>query len=152
MKVLIQRSKGAKVFVSNELVGSIESGMVVFLGITHSDSEKDIDFLVQKIIHLKIFPGENGEFDSSLLDSEKEILLVSQFTLYANCKKGRRPNFNEAAKADFSESLYKKFVQKLEENNIKVSTGSFGANMQVELTNDGPVTLIVESPIDLNKK
>ena len=145
MKALVQRSKGAKVTVDDEVIGKIEAGLVVLLGITHEDSEKDVDFLVNKIVNLRIFPGTGGEFDSSALDGKKEILVVSQFTLYGSCKKGRRPDFNDAAKPDKAELLYKLFVHKLGETGLKVATGKFQTTMQVDLNNDGPVTLMIES-------
>lgn len=145
MRALIQRSKGAKVTAKDDVIGQIGSGLVVLLGITHEDSEKDVDFLVQKIVNLRIFPGDGGEFDTSALDSKKEILVVSQFTLYGSCKKGRRPDFNDAAKPDKAELLYKLFVQQLSETGLKVATGKFQAYMQVDLNNDGPVTLMIES-------
>lgn len=129
----------------DDVIGQIGSGLVVLLGITHEDSEKDVDFLVQKIVNLRIFPGDGGEFDTSALDSKKEILVVSQFTLYGSCKKGRRPDFNDAAKPDKAELLYKLFVQQLSETGLKVATGKFQAYMQVDLNNDGPVTLMIES-------
>ena len=127
----------------DEVIGKISAGLVVLLGITHEDSEKDVDFLVQKIINLRIFPGEKGEFDTSALDSKKEILVVSQFTLYGSCSKGRRPDFNEAAKPEKAEALYDLFVEKVREAGLKVATGKFQAYMQVDLNNDGPVTLML---------
>lgn len=145
MKALVQRSKGAKVTMKDELVGEIGPGLVVLLGVTHNDTEKDADYLVQKIVNLRIFPGEGGEFDVSALEGKKEVLVVSQFTLYGSCKKGRRPDFNEAAKPDKAEELYKFFVQKMQETGLKVATGQFQAHMQVDLNNDGPVTLMLES-------
>ena len=145
MKTLIQRSKGAKVTVEGEVVGQIDSGLVVLLGITHDDTEKDVNFLVQKIVNLRIFPGKGGEFDTSALDGKKEVLVVSQFTLYGSCKKGRRPDFNDAAKPDKAELLYKLFVQQIRGAGLKVATGKFQATMQVDLNNDGPVTLMIES-------
>ena len=145
MKALIQRSKGAKVTVEGEVTGKIDDGIVILLGITHEDTEKDLDFLVQKIVNLRIFPGKGGEFDTSALEGKKEVLVVSQFTLYGSCKKGRRPDFNEAAKSEQAEGLYKIFVQKMRETGLKVATGQFQAYMQVDLNNDGPVTLMLES-------
>lgn len=145
MRALIQRSKGAKVTVEGEVIGEIGAGLVVLLGITHEDTEKDVDFLVQKIINLRIFPGEKGEFDSSALDEKKEVLVVSQFTLYGSCNKGRRPDFNDAAKPEKAEALYDLFVEKVREAGLKVATGKFQAYMQVDLNNDGPVTLMLES-------
>ncbi|MBN2306642.1 D-tyrosyl-tRNA(Tyr) deacylase [Candidatus Peregrinibacteria bacterium] len=145
MKALIQRSKGAKVSVDGKTIGEIGDGLVILLGVTHKDTEKDVDFLVNKIVNLRIFPGKGGSFDTSALDGKKEILVVSQFTLYGSCKKGRRPDFTEAAGPEQAETLYKFFVQKLREAGLKVATGQFQAYMQVDLNNDGPVTLVLES-------
>jgi len=145
MKVIIQRTKGAKITVDGEIIGQIGPGLVILLGITHEDTEKDADYLVQKIVNLRVFPGEGDDFDLSALDSKKEILVVSQFTLYGSCKKGRRPDFNDAAKPDKAELLYKLFVQLLSETGLKVATGKFQSYMQVDLNNDGPVTLMIES-------
>ncbi len=145
MKALIQRTSGAKVTVENAVVGEIGEGLVVLLGITHKDTEKDVDYLVQKIVNLRIFPGEKGAFDTSALDGNKEVLVVSQFTLYGSCNKGRRPDFNDAAKPEQAEALYKIFVQQMRDTGLKVETGKFQAHMQVDLNNDGPVTLMIES-------
>jgi len=145
MRALIQRSTGAKVSVEGDVVGQIGEGLVVLLGVTHEDSEKDAEYLAQKVVNLRIFQGEGGEFDRSALEEGKEVLVVSQFTLYGGCKKGRRPDFNEAAKPEQAERLYKFFVQKLRETGLKVETGRFQAYMQVELVNDGPATLMIES-------
>lgn len=145
MKALIQRCTGAKVTVEDEMIGQIGPGLVVFLGVTREDSEKDVDYLVQKVVNLRIFPGDGGEFDVSALEAKKEILVVSQFTLYGSCKKGRRPDFNDAAKPEIAESLYELFVNKTRETGLKVDTGRFQAYMQVELVNDGPATLMIES-------
>lgn len=145
MKALIQRSKGAKVTVEDQVVGEIGPGLVVLLGVTHEDTEKDADYLVQKIVNLRIFPSEGGEFDTSALEGKREVLVVSQFTLYGSCKKGRRPDFNDAAGPEQAEELYKIFVQKMRETGLRVATGQFQAYMQVDLNNDGPVTLMLES-------
>ncbi len=145
MKALIQRSKGASVKIDGKVVGQIDSGLVILLGITQEDSEKDIDYLVQKIINLRVFASDKSGFDTSLLDEKGEALVISQFTLYGSCNKGRRPDFNNAARPEQAEPLYEKFVEKMRETGIKVATGEFGANMQVELINDGPVTLMIES-------
>ena len=145
MKALIQRTTGATVSVEGEVVGQIGEGLVVLLGIAHTDTEKEAEYLAQKIVNLRILPGEKGEFDCSVLDDKLEVLVVSQFTLYGDCKKGRRPDFNEAAKPDQAEKLYKFFVQRIRESGLTVATGRFQAMMQVELINDGPVTLMLES-------
>lgn len=145
MKLVIQRSKEASVKINNEITGEIKSGLVVLIGITHQDTEADIDALIQKMIHLRIFPDEAGKLNLSLMDTKGSILSISQFTLYADVKKGRRPNFTSAAKPDQAKELYELFNQKLRAENIHVETGEFGAMMEVELVNDGPVTIALES-------
>lgn len=145
MKALLQRTTGATVSVEGEVVGQIGEGLVVLLGVAHSDTEKDAEYLAQKIVNLRIFPGEKGELDRSALDDKLEVLVVSQFTLYGDCKKGRRPDFIEAAKPEQAEKLYKFFVQQILDSGLTVATGRFQAMMQVELINDGPVTLMLES-------
>ena len=145
MKALIQRTTGATVSVEGEVVGQIGEGLVVLLGVKNTDAEKDAEYLAQKVVNLRIFPGEKGEFDRSVLDDKLEVLVVSQFTLYGDCKKGRRPDFIDAAKPFTAEKLYKFFVQQIEKAGLTVATGRFQAMMQVELINDGPVTLMLES-------
>lgn len=145
MRAVIQRVKHANVRVENEIIGKINNGLVVLLGVTHDDTEADINALVQKIIHLRIFEDEENKLNNSLLDIEGKILSVSQFTLYADVRKGRRPNFMNAAKPEYAESLYELFNEKLRKENVDVETGSFGAMMEVELVNDGPVTIILET-------
>lgn len=147
MKLVIQKVSQASVAIGNKIVGKINKGLMVLVGVTHGDSEKDIDYLVNKLVNLRLFPSENSYFDQSLAEAQGEILVVSQFTLYASTKKGRRPDFTASAKPDFAEPLYKKFVQKLVEAGLPVKTGVFGANMQINLVNDGPVTLILDSPV-----
>jgi len=146
MKALIQRVSRAKVTVDEDLRGEIRKGIVVLLGVTPTDSEKDVRFLVEKIAHLRIFPGDKSDFDRSVLEAEGALLVVSQFTLYGSTKKGRRPDFNAAAKPDFAQSLYERFVEKARETGLNVATGQFQAHMMVELVNDGPVTFMIESP------
>ncbi|PWW26453.1 D-tyrosyl-tRNA(Tyr) deacylase [Cytobacillus oceanisediminis] len=145
MRVVVQRSKKASVTVGGKTVGSIEKGFVLLVGVTHEDSEEDAAFLADKIANLRVFEDENGKMNLSLLDLEGEILSVSQFTLYGDCRKGRRPNFMEAAKPDHAIIIYEAFNRFLEEKGLRVETGEFGAMMDVKLTNDGPVTLILES-------
>lgn len=145
MKVVLQRSKAASVSVDGETVGEITSGLVLLVGVTHEDTEEDCRYLADKIVHLRIFEDENMKMNHSLLDVGGEILSVSQFTLYGDCRKGRRPNFMAAAKPDEAEKLYEIFNEMLREKGLKVETGKFGAMMDVELINDGPVTLILES-------
>lgn len=145
MRALIQRVKSAEVSVAGEKISSIKSGLLIFLGIKTDDSEKDIDYLVKKIVNCRIFDDSNGVMNESLIDQEKELLVVSQFTLYAETKKGNRPSYQLAAKGDVAEPLYQKFITKVKEMNIPVQTGEFGADMAVSLINDGPVTILIES-------
>ncbi|WP_174729957.1 D-aminoacyl-tRNA deacylase [Mesobacillus harenae] len=145
MKAVVQRSKAANVTVEGKIIGEINKGFVVLIGITHQDTEKDAAFLADKIANLRVFEDESGKMNLSLLDTGGEILSVSQFTLYGDCRKGRRPNFMEAAKPEAAISLYEFFNSCLREKGLKVATGEFGAMMDVQLTNDGPVTLIIES-------
>jgi D-aminoacyl-tRNA deacylase len=145
MRVVVQRSKKAKVTVNEEVTGQISKGLVLLVGVTHQDTEEDAAFLADKIANLRIFEDDAGKMNLSLLDVGGEILSVSQFTLYCDCRKGRRPNFMEAARPEQANQLYEGFNGLLREKGIKVETGIFGAMMDVELINDGPVTLIVES-------
>lgn len=145
MKVVLQRSKEASVTVDGEVKGAIRSGAVLLVGITHDDTEEDARYVAEKVVNLRIFEDEEGKMNHSLLDIEGEILSISQFTLYGDCRKGRRPNFMSAAKPDLAESVYDYFNEALKEKGVKVETGVFGAMMDVNLTNDGPVTLIIES-------
>ncbi|OZI12003.1 D-tyrosyl-tRNA(Tyr) deacylase [Bacillaceae bacterium SAS-127] len=145
MKVVLQRSKKASVTVEGEIVGQIESGLVLLVGVTHEDSEEDVNYLADKIVHLRIFEDEEGKMNHSLLDVGGSILSVSQFTLYGDCRKGRRPNFMAAAKGEQAKQMYDLFNERLREKGFHVETGTFGAMMDVSLVNDGPVTLIVES-------
>lgn len=145
MRVVVQRSKNAKVTVNGEITGQISKGLVLLVGVTHQDKEEDAAFLAEKIVNLRIFEDDAGKMNLSLLEVGGEILSVSQFTLYGDCRKGRRPNFMEAARPEQANQLYEVFNGLLREKGIKVETGIFGAMMDVELINDGPVTLIVES-------
>ncbi|WP_108669480.1 D-aminoacyl-tRNA deacylase [Peribacillus acanthi] len=145
MRVVLQRSKDASVTVSGEVIGRIEKGLVLLVGITHDDTENDAIYLADKIVNLRIFEDEQGKMNHSLLDVGGQILSVSQFTLYGDCRKGRRPNFMEAAKPDYAVQLYNFFNEQLRQKGIEVQTGEFGAMMDVRLINDGPVTLILES-------
>lgn len=144
MKVLIQRSKNSSVKVGDIITGQIPFGLVVFLGITYSDDEKDIDYLVNKIINLRIFDDEEGVMNKSILDTSGKVLLISQFTLMADTKKGNRPSYVNAAKKDIAKPLYEKFIQKLE-NHVQVQTGIFGEEMLVNINNDGPITIMIDS-------
>lgn len=145
MRLVVQRSKEAKVTVEGEVTGSIAKGFVVLVGVTHEDKEEDAAFLAEKVVNLRVFEDEAGKMNLSLLDVGGEILSVSQFTLYGDCRKGRRPNFMDAAKPDHALSIYEAFNRFLNVKGIKVETGVFGAMMDVQLTNDGPVTLIIDS-------
>ncbi len=145
MKLLIQRVKQASVTIDEQTIGQIDSGLLLFLGIHRDDTEKDIDYLVNKVVNLRLFPSEKSGFDHSALELEKEILVVSQFTLYGDCKKGRRPDFNDVAKPEQAVALYEQFIQKIKETGLKIATGQFQAHMEVKLVNDGPVTLFLTS-------
>ena len=144
MRVLVQRSLNSSVSVNNEIVGKIEKGLVLFVGFTNSDTEKEIDYLINKVLNLRIFDDENGVMNKSVLDVDGEILSISQFTLYADTKKGNRPSYIGAMKNDEAIKLYNLFNEKLSEK-IKVNTGVFGADMIVNINNDGPVTIMLES-------
>ena len=144
MKLMIQRVTHASVTVENEVVGKIGKGFLVLLGIGPEDTESEADFLVQKLIKLRIFEDENGKMNLSLKDVNGELLIVSQFTLYADCSGGNRPSFVNAAKPEKANELYEYFIKKCKEQNIKVEHGIFGADMKVELLNDGPVTILLE--------
>ncbi|OLN23454.1 D-tyrosyl-tRNA(Tyr) deacylase [Domibacillus antri] len=145
MKVVLQRSKQASVSVNGEIKGQIESGLVLLVGVTHDDTEKDAVWLADKIVNLRIFEDETGKLNESLLDRGGSILSISQFTLYGDCKKGRRPNFMQAAGGEQAIVLYEQFNGLLREKGVCVETGVFGAMMDVSLVNDGPVTLILDS-------
>jgi D-aminoacyl-tRNA deacylase len=145
MRIVVQRSKEAKVTVDGDITGQITKGFVLLVGVTHEDTEEDASYLADKIANLRIFDDREGKMNLSLLDVGGEILSVSQFTLYGDCRKGRRPNFMEAARPEHAVVLYEAFNQMLRDKGIKVETGVFGAMMDVELINDGPVTMIVES-------
>lgn len=145
MKVVLQRSKEASVTVAGKVVGRIDSGLVLLVGVTHEDGEEEATYLAEKIVHLRIFEDEEGKMNRSLLDVGGAILSVSQFTLYGDCRKGRRPNFMGAAKGEQAERIYDRFNELLKEKGVHVETGEFGAMMDVSLVNDGPVTFILES-------
>lgn len=144
MKLVIQRVRQASVKVENRIVGEIKQGFLVLLGVGTQDTEETADFLVQKLTKLRVMEDENGKMNLSIKDTAGELLIVSQFTLYADCSSGNRPSFINAAKPEKANKLYEYFIQKCKEENIKVEHGIFGANMQVELVNDGPVTILLE--------
>ncbi len=143
MKVVVQRSNKAKVLVDNKVVGQIDKGMMLLVGFTNNDTEKEIDYMVNKIINLRIFDDENGVMNKNILDYGGSILSVSQFTLYADSRKGNRPSYINALKGEEAVKLYDLFNKKLSEK-IKVETGIFGAEMKVDFINDGPITIILE--------
>lgn len=146
MRVVVQKVSEAKVTVKGKLVSSIGKGLLVLLGIEDADVEDDIDWLVKKIVQLRIFNDENGVMNRSVQEVDGDIIVVSQFTLHANTKKGNRPSYIRAAKPDFAVPMYEKFIARTEEVlGKKVGTGIFGATMDVSLVNDGPVTLIIDS-------
>lgn len=144
MKVIIQRVKSASVSINHKIHAQINFGFLIYLGIKVGDKEENIDYLVQKIINLRIFPDQNDKMNLSIKDINGEILLISQFTLYANCQKGNRPSFTEAEKPEIAENLYHIFTEKLKLNNIIVKSGIFGAMMDISLINNGPVTIELE--------
>ena len=144
MRILVQRSLNSSVSVNNEIVGKIQKGLVLFVGFTNNDTEKEIDYLINKVLNLRIFDDENGVMNKSILDVGGEILSISQFTLYADTKKGNRPSYIDAMKNENASILYDLFNNKLKEK-INVETGVFGADMKVNIINDGPVTIMLES-------
>lgn len=145
MKVVIQRTTGAHVKVDDEIVGEINDGLVVLVGVAEGDTEQDIETLANKIINLRIFEDDEGKMNRSLLDIGGSVLSISQFTLYANVRKGNRPSFTDAAQPNIALELYDLFNEKLKERDVHVETGQFGEMMDVQLHNDGPVTIIIES-------
>ena len=145
MRLVVQRVTSASVKVGEEITGAINEGYMVLVGVTHEDTEEDVHYLAEKLAHLRIFEDENGKMNLSLLDVKGSVLSVSQFTLYGDTRKGRRPNFMKAAKPDVANSLYECFNETLREKGIHVETGRFGAMMDVSLTNSGPVTIWMDS-------
>ncbi len=145
MRFVIQRVSKASVKVDEKIVGQIRNGFLVLIGIGQEDNKEIADFMINKMLKLRVFSDEQGKMNLSLNDVKGELLLVSQFTLYANCKKGNRPDFLKSAKPEYANELYEYIISKCKENNKKVQTGIFGADMKVELLNDGPVTIILDS-------
>ena len=145
MRAVVQRVSKACVRVQGETVGSIGQGLVVLLGVHADDSEHQARWMADKIVHLRIFEDENGKMNRSLVDIGKEMLIVSQFTLYGDCRKGRRPGYSSAATPEKAEALYQKFVELVEALNISTATGRFQAMMEVSISNSGPVTLLLDS-------
>lgn len=145
MRVLLQRAKDASVTVDGEITGAISIGYVLLVGITHDDTEQDANYIANKIAGLRIYEDDEGKLNRSINEVNGAILSVSQFTLYGNVQKGRRPSFIDAAKTDIAEPLWEYFNEQLRSHGLHVETGQFGAMMDVQLTNDGPVTLMIES-------
>lgn len=145
LRAVVQRVTTGRVKVGEETTGEIEKGLVVFLGVTHNDSPADAQYLAEKIGNLRIFEDGDGKLNLSVLDVKGKILSVSQFTLFGDCRKGRRPSFTEAASPDTAQQLYEIFNNLLRNMGLKVETGIFQAHMQVELINDGPVTILLDS-------
>ncbi|MGE6488323.1 D-aminoacyl-tRNA deacylase [Paenisporosarcina sp. NPDC076898] len=145
MKVVLQRSLEAKVEVNGEVTGQIDKGFVLLVGITHEDTKEDVRYVAEKVANLRLFEDESGKMNLSIFEAGGSVLSVSQFTLYGDTRKGRRPSFSEAAKPEIAKPLWDLFNEELRNLNLHVETGVFGAMMDVSLTNDGPVTLIVES-------
>jgi len=145
MRAVIQRVKSAEVLVDGRVSGKIGNGLLVFVGMARGDGEEDISYLTSKLPDLRIFEDASGKFNLSLREIGREMLVVSQFTLYGDCRKGRRPSFTEAEDPALAKDLYERFISRLREQNIPVQTGEFQAKMEVHLINDGPVTLILES-------
>lgn len=145
MRVVVQRVTSSKVEVEGKIVGAIGRGLNILIGISKDDTEEDLIYMKDKVVNLRIFEDDNSKMNLSLLDIKGEILAISQFTLYGDCRKGRRPNFMEAQGGELAVDLYNKFVNLLKETGLKVETGEFGAHMNVDIQNDGPVTLLLDS-------
>ena len=143
MKLVIQRVNSASVTIENKIYSSINKGLLVFFGVEKDDSEDMLEYFAQKLLKLRIFEDEKGKMNKSVLDIEGEILVVSQFTLCADCKKGTRPSFDNAKEPKIAKEYYEKFVEILKKSGINIKTGVFGAHMQIELINNGPVTIIL---------
>lgn len=145
MRAVVQRVKEASVTVNQETIGQIGHGLLVYLGVTHEDSQSDLQYMIDKIPNLRIFEDENEKMNRSLLNVEGELLIISQFTLYGDARKGRRPSFIEAARPNVATPLYEGLIKALRSQGIRVETGEFGADMKVASVNDGPVTLLLDS-------
>ena len=145
MRAVVQRVKEATVSVDNKIIGAIQAGLLVFLGIAADDSRKDLEYLVDKIVNLRIFADAEGKMNLSALELGKEILLISQITLLGDCRKGRRPNYTAAAAPEKAKELYLAFLEALEETGLKIASGEFQAMMEIESINDGPVTILLDS-------
>jgi D-aminoacyl-tRNA deacylase len=146
MRLVLQRVKEARVDVAGATVGVISTGLLILIGVTSTDTQQDAEYLADKVIYLRIFPDEERRMNRSILEVGGSLLVVSQFTLYGDCKKGRRPSFDRAAPPEQARQLYEYFVERLTSRNIIVQTGVFQAEMQIHLVNDGPVTFVLDSP------
>ena len=146
MRVVLQKVSSASVRVDGNVIGDIGPGLVLLIGIHRNDTDEDMHYVMDKCVHLRIFSDETGKMNHSVLDMGGELLVVSQFTLYGDTRKGRRPGFDQAGRPDMAEPLYERAVARLRDHGLQVATGRFGADMQVDLINDGPVTLIIEHP------
>jgi len=145
LRAVVQRVESASVFVNGKVEGEIGNGLLIFLGISTDDSEEDISYITSKILNLRIFNDQDGKMNLSILDSRGDLLVVSQFTLYGDCRRGNRPSYSKAADSELAESIYQKFLKNLRNSGLKVEEGVFGAFMSVNLTNSGPVTILVDS-------
>ena len=145
MKFVIQRVKNASCTVDNEIIGEIQQGFCVFIGVSNEDTTEIADKMIKKLIGMRIFEDENGKTNLSLADVDGSLLLISQFTLYADCKKGNRPSFTNAGNPELANSLYEYIIKKCKEQVLNVQTGSFGADMKISLLNDGPFTIVLDS-------
>ncbi|MEQ8197953.1 MAG: D-aminoacyl-tRNA deacylase [Clostridiaceae bacterium] len=148
MRAVVQRVKESSVKVQGKIIGEIKEGLNILVGITKGDSDEDIKYIRDKVVNLRIFSDENGKMNLSIKDVKGEMLIISQFTLYGDCRKGRRPSFINALGGEEANVIYEKLVDSFREEGLKVETGEFGADMEVEIINDGPVTLILESNKD----
>ncbi len=146
MRVVIQRVSQANVEVDGQVTGAIGTGLLVLLGVSRTDSQKDVEYMVHKVLELRVFPDDAGKMNKNVQEAGGGLLIVSQFTLYGDCRKGRRPSFDAAAPPEHAIELYKAFIKAARENHAPVESGVFQASMQVHLVNDGPVTLIIDSP------
>lgn len=145
MKALLQRVTSSSVSASGAVVGSIGKGITVFIGVVGDDTQEDIDWLAEKIVNLRIFDDENGKMNLSVKDVDGEMLIVSQFTLCGDCRKGRRPSWSKAARPEFANEMYEKFIKAVEKEGVRTAHGIFQAYMSVEIQNDGPVTLMIDT-------
>ncbi len=145
MRAVVQKVGFSTVEVEDKLIGEIKQGLLVLLGVEDEDTESDVKYMVDKIINLRIFEDENDKMNLSLLDVKGDLMVISQFTLYGDCRKGRRPNFMAAAKPEFADTMYEKFLEESKKHVDNVACGSFGAHMKVSLLNDGPVTILLDS-------